>query len=315
MPKVSVIIPTYNRRKYVAKAVVSVLGQSFKDLEVIVVDDGSTDDTRQILEPYRSKIYYIYQANAGVSAARNKGIQSATGEWLAFLDSDDEWTRDYLSKQIQRVEAPPAVCMQTTDCRFIGLDGQTSSYFEMNGTLADFNGQDYLVSQDPFSFVVKHAPWQLGSTLIRRDAINKAGLFNTSLRISEDLDLMARVALQGPFGLIREALVNVYRREETIECLTLQANNHPLQARESDERLYQKLARIETLNPKQRRTLIALMSANRRAMGNLLLKNGKITEARDCYKRAFSMDHSVKSLGRYVLSWLRTGSNTPAGIL
>jgi tetratricopeptide (TPR) repeat protein len=180
--------------------------------------------------------------------------------------------------------------------------------------LAEFNKLDYLFPQEPFGFVLRHAPWQVGSTIIRFDAIKKAGLFDTSLKISEDLDLMARVALQGPFGLIREALVNIHRRHETIECLTLQASNNPLQARESDERIYQKLARIGSLKSKQRRILNALMSANRRAMGNLLLKNGRVTEARNCYKRAFSMDHSIRSLGKYVLALPRSGSKVQAGL-
>jgi glycosyltransferase involved in cell wall biosynthesis len=308
MARVSVIIPTYNRERFVVRAVVSALNQGFGDSEVIVVDDGSTDKTRAALEPYKTRIQYIYQGNCGVSAARNTGIEAARGEWLAFLDSDDEWKGEYLAKQMKRAGETPGLCMQTTDCLFDGGTGESTSYFAMNGSLPEFKGEDYLVVQEPFRFVVEHGPWQVGATIIRSDAIKRAGLFDTGLRISEDLDLMARVALQGPFGMIREALVNIYRREESIECLTLEAKHSPLQARESDERLYQKLARFETLKPRQRRALNAVMSANRRAMGNLLLREGRITEARDCYKRALSMDHSIRSLGKYVLSLPRAMS-------
>jgi glycosyltransferase involved in cell wall biosynthesis len=308
MARVSVIIPTYNRERFVVRAVVSALNQGFGDSEVIVVDDGSTDKTRAALEPYKTRIQYIYQGNCGVSAARNTGIEAARGEWLAFLDSDDEWKGEYLAKQMKRAGETPGLCMQTTDCLFDGGTGENTSYFAMNGSLPEFKGEDYLVVQEPFRFVVEHGPWQVGATIIRSDAIKRAGLFDTGLRISEDLDLMARVALQGPFGMIREALVNIYRREESIECLTLEAKHSPLQARESDERLYQKLARFETLKPRQRRALNAVMSANRRAMGNLLLREGRITEARDCYKRALSMDHSIRSLGKYVLSLPRAMS-------
>src|SRR5208337_1819082 len=118
------------------------------------------------------------------------------------------------------------------------------------------------------------------ATIIRADAITRAGLFDTSLRISEDLDLMARVALQGPFGMIREPLASIYRRDEAIECLTNLARNNPVQARESDERIYEKLAGIEGLKYPERKALNEIMSANRRAMGNLLLKDGRIIEAR-----------------------------------
>jgi hypothetical protein len=114
---------------------------------------------------------------------------------------------------------------------------------------------------------------------------------------------MARLALQGAFGMMREVLVNVYHREETIECLTRQAGKDPLRARETDERMYEKLRRIGTLTYLERRALSQVMSANRRAMGNLLLKSGRRKEARDCYKRALLMHTSMRSLGKFLLGF------------
>ena len=112
IPRVSVIIPTYNREEYVVKAIDSVLGQKFDDYEFIVVDDGSTDNTKEIVNKYGDMIRYIYQHNSGVSAARNTGIKLAKGEWVAFLDSDDEWRPDYLLTQIEygRAESLAFVC-------------------------------------------------------------------------------------------------------------------------------------------------------------------------------------------------------------
>jgi glycosyltransferase involved in cell wall biosynthesis len=303
MPRVSVIIPTYNRERFVVPAIESVLRQSFSDRELIVVDDGSTDITQLRLARFQNQIRYVCQANAGPGAARNTGIQVSAGEWLAFLDSDDEWTTEYLARQFQHLESRPEICLQTTDCRFYGKDGQVRSFFDMNGVAAILADRDYLLPSDPFSFVLRHSPWQLGSTVMRRDAINRAGWFDESLRISEDLDLLARVALQGPFGIVRENLVNIHRREEPIECLTSQARNHAFAARESDEHIYEKLNRWQNLTAQQRKVLRSVMSANRRAMGNLLLQTGQTREARQAYRRAFSLDHSLKSLGRYVLSW------------
>jgi glycosyltransferase involved in cell wall biosynthesis len=307
MPEVSVVIPTFNRAGFVVKAVQSVLNQTFNDWELIVVDDGSTDDTRSALKQFEGRIRYVHQSNSGVSAARNTGIRAATGQWLAFLDSDDEWTAGYLARQMASVDKVPGLCMQTANCVFRGLNGERQTYFEMNGILRQFNGSGYILVKRPFRFVVEHGPWQVGATVFLSDALRKAGLFDTSLSISEDMDLMARVALLGSFGLIREALVNIYRRDEANGCLTGRARKNPVAARESDERIYLKLAEIEGLRHDERRALKKLTSANRRAIGNLLLKNGMRKEARDCYKRALSLDHSVRSLGRYLLSFAPQG--------
>jgi glycosyltransferase involved in cell wall biosynthesis len=309
MPRVSVIIPTYNREDYVVKAIDSALGQIYRDYEIIVVDDGSTDNTEEKLLVYDNRIKYIYQNNSGVSAARNTGIKHAEGEWLAFIDSDDEWEPEYLLKQIEKVDSNRYICMQTTDCHFIGLNREMRRYFEINGTLSEFNGEDYLILERPFRFVVKHGPWQIGSTIIRNEAIQKAGLFDTSLTISEDFELMSRMALQGAFGMLKEVLVNVYRRNETTKCLTQQTRDEPIRVRESSERIYEKLKRIETLRHEDIKILNEIISANRRAIGNLLVKDGKIKEARDCYKRAFFIAPSIASFGKYVLSFLPANTN------
>jgi glycosyltransferase involved in cell wall biosynthesis len=290
-PVVSVVIPTYNRAFFVNKAIDSVLNQIFTDYEIIVVDDGSTDETKKNLKKYSDKIRYIYQDNSGVSAARNTGITIARGEWVAFLDSDDEWRPDYLFKQIKRARDFPRTTMQTANCLFIDLDGSTETYFDMNGALTQFNGMDYLFIQDPFCFIVKHGPWQVGSTIIRRKAITEAGLFDTGVRFTEDFDLMARVALQGPFGLIRENLVDIYRREESIDCLTKQIKKERLKARESDEKIFEKLKKIEILNHHERKALSELLSANRRAIGNLLLAEGKTQTPEMLTNVRFSCPH------------------------
>ena len=103
MPKVSVIIPTYNRSLSVREAIESVLAQTYRDFELIVVDDGSADNTPSVLGSFGERIRGIRQANAGVSAARNAGIRAAKGEWVAFLDSDDLWVPQKLERQMAGV--------------------------------------------------------------------------------------------------------------------------------------------------------------------------------------------------------------------
>lgn len=108
MPKVSVIIPTYNRSKLVKEAVESVLAQTFKDLEVIVIDDGSTDDTRSVIQKIPdSRVKYYYKENGGVATARNLGLQEAKGHYICFLDSDDLWPHNFLEIMLQKLQENP----------------------------------------------------------------------------------------------------------------------------------------------------------------------------------------------------------------
>ena len=109
MPAVSVIIPTYNRANFITEAIVSVLAQDYPDMEIVVIDDGSDDDTEVILRPYKNKIRYLYQDNKGLGEARNRGIKEAHGKYIALLDSDDLWLPDKLHLQIACMEAKPEV--------------------------------------------------------------------------------------------------------------------------------------------------------------------------------------------------------------
>src|SRR5215831_13288100 len=108
-PLVSAVIPTYNYARYVTGAVESVLAQSFDDLEIVVVDDGSTDETADTLRPFLDRIRYIRQGHRGLAAARNTGIRVARGPYVAFLDSDDLWLPEKVSVQIARLNGDPAV--------------------------------------------------------------------------------------------------------------------------------------------------------------------------------------------------------------
>ncbi len=127
---VSVIIPTYNRARTIERAVNSVLAQTWKEVEVIVVDDGSTDQTSEVLKVYGDKIRVIHQQNGGASAARNTGIKAATGEIISFLDSDDEWLPSKTERQVkllQRTESSGVVCC-VCDARMLFSSGTVTSF-------------------------------------------------------------------------------------------------------------------------------------------------------------------------------------------
>src|SRR2546423_6262072 len=120
-PLISVIIPSYNSAHFVAHAVQSALGQTYQPLEVIVVDDGSTDGTRWILDTYMEQIHYVYQANKGLPGARNTGIRHAQGEFLAFLDADDEWHSGKLSAQVPLLCADRRVALVHSDLTYLDV--------------------------------------------------------------------------------------------------------------------------------------------------------------------------------------------------
>lgn len=125
MPKVSVIIPTYNRENYICEAIDSILSQTYKDFEIIIVDDGSTDNTKDIIKKYENKVLYFYQANAGPGAARNRGIKEAKGELIAFLDADDVWLPDKLKSEIEVFDKSSACDLVYCNGEFIDEEGRS----------------------------------------------------------------------------------------------------------------------------------------------------------------------------------------------
>src|SRR5262245_39849002 len=134
MPTVSVIIPTFNRSKLVVNAIRSVLCQTNRDYEIIVVDDGSTDNTAQALTPYMDRIRYVSQANLGTSAAKNSGLQLARGKWISILDSDDCWLPTKLEAQLNALATlGKDFGASFTNCEYVGNTDLVPSAFEQAG--------------------------------------------------------------------------------------------------------------------------------------------------------------------------------------
>ena len=303
-PTFSVIIPTYNRAKYVTTAIDSVLKQTYDDYQIIVVDDGSTDNTQQVLGLYHKQIMCLYQQNSGVSAARNAGIKLAKGHWIAFLDSDDEWFPEYLAYQIEQARRNNKVCIHITNSVQISIDGKSTNTFNDVGIVNKFGNSRNLVINRPLSFIINNHITNIQATIIRRHALMKAGLFDESLTIGEDLDIIARAALQGPLGISDNVLVKICRREETIENLTQQLFTQRIYSLESFGKVYTNLLLSQNLSFRETRTLARILSSNRRAVANLFLKKGEKNNARNIFKKAFYIYPSVRSLTKYFLSYL-----------
>lgn len=185
---VSVVIPSYNYGHFVVEAVESALAQTYPEVEVLVVDDGSTDDTRDRLKPYEGRIRYIYQANQGLSAARNTGIRAARGEFIGLLDSDDVWLPDKLETQMGYATAHPEVGLVASDL-------VTNLQPDGLPVLPPSECRVAVLSLHDLLFPGKFSP---SSVLIRRTCLDAIGLFDTSLRSSEDWDMWLRLAPQFP---------------------------------------------------------------------------------------------------------------------
>lgn len=202
---VSVIIPTYNREKTIERAVNSVLAQTWKELEIIVVDDGSTDRTDEILRAYGNKIRFIRQQNSGASAARNTGIRAATGEIISFLDSDDEWLPEKTERQVkllQRTESSGVVCC-ICNARMLRSSGVVNS-FEVTGLYPESVAG---IWENPAQVLIDHFLLFNQVAAVWRKVLDRCGYFREDLRILEDYDLALRLALAGPWAFIRDSLV------------------------------------------------------------------------------------------------------------
>lgn len=207
--KVSVIIPTYNDTKYIKNSIESVLSQSFKDFEIIVIDDGSTDNTKSILNSYieSKKIFYLFQENKGQTIARNNGILVAKGLYVAFIDSDDEWIdKDKLKKQVDFLDYNP-------DYVLVGTAGVVVN--ENKNKIIDYvvPDTDYKIKQN----ILFKNPFILSSILVRKNMLNKAGLFISREYINaEDYNLWLRIGLLGKFCNITDPMTMYMMREGNI---------------------------------------------------------------------------------------------------
>ncbi|MEL7035258.1 MAG: glycosyltransferase family A protein [Cyanobacteria bacterium J06592_8] len=187
-PRISVIIPAYNCDRYVGQAVESVLTQTYSDYEIIVIDDGSQDNTSQVLDSYRGQIRYVYQKNQGVSVARNHGIHLALGEFVAFLDADDLFLEDTLAAQLAVFEVNPNLSIVHSGWRRINQQGETLMDVQPWETVQELNLESWL-RWKPFG--------TMGTLMFRRDKLEAVGGFQPGLTHAEDVDLVLRLALKG----------------------------------------------------------------------------------------------------------------------
>ena len=190
IPRVSVITPTFNRAGFIEEAVASVLAQTVSDFEMLIVDDGSTDNTREVLEPYLEdgRVRYFYQENQGQSVARNRGLVESRGQYLCFIDSDNAWETDKLERQLTFMDEHPEVDVVYGDIitidegsHEIGRDNMSRFSGQITGSLL----RDNFVS--------------INTSMVRRHCFDQMGGFNEKDRLAEDYDLWLRYSTRFNF--------------------------------------------------------------------------------------------------------------------
>ena len=208
---ITVVIPAYNVEKYICRSINSVLSQNYKPIEIIVVDDGSTDETEKVVNIYGKDVCYLHQTNSGCSVARNTGVQSARGDWIAFLDADDEWLPNHLENAAKILNAYPNLRWYGAAAnQYIHETGELIAKYKEKKPGILVEGayfEDYMMAFPPY------AHFSSPTMVVHRSVFKKVGMFDPAKRVGQDLDMWFRIALHFPqVGYSHTVGANVYKR-------------------------------------------------------------------------------------------------------
>lgn len=322
-PTVSVVIPTYNTAKYISESIKSVLAQTYRDFEIIVVDDGSTDNTYEVIKqchannirhfelievinPFertklteptqRTQLIYIYQKNSGRSGARNTGIRAARGKYVAFLDSDDLWTPGKLEKQVEIMEGNENIDLLFGDKQRFSDDGTIiiSSMFTEKGYDENFFG-DPLYVRNAYKKLLQEPYIPTGTVIMKKECLDKSGLFDETI-YAEDWEFWLRIALFNNLAYSNK-LWELERDREGSGSKNLKAvYSSNITTLEKHEREFKDiLLKLDIdLNSKIRESY--------RDTGYFLLLDHDILPARECFKKSLLRGFQTRTL----LYWLST---------
>jgi len=298
--KISAVIPAYNSAKFIRAAINSIQAQTRKVDEIIVVDDGSTDNTEQVLKTFAHTVIYHKQANQGPSAARNKGIELASGDWIAFLDADDQWTVDKTTKQIQALQTNPELHLIAGDMTEIDNDDQllTQSVLAKHKMLDYFQQLAGKPVPNALAALVKKNFIPTGTVLVKRQTLLEAGMFNTEIRYGEDLELWAKIATFHAVTCLPDILM-----------LRRQHGNNATQA--SEGMLIDLTKAAESIRNFASPQLIAqgvspnsLVAEAQWTLGYWYFSGGNNAKAREAFKKSLSQDFTLNNLLYLIFSIL-----------
>lgn len=274
-PKVTVIIPCYNREKFVKETIDSALSQDYRNIEVVAVDDGSTDATPGILKSYGSRIRVLEhpdRANKGQSAAINLAMRSTNGEYVAILDSDDVWEKEKIGKQVRFLE-------ENRDCGLVYVNGFAMD--EKGKRLYKLFKPGHVETNNPERLLLDCYMFVPSCSLVRRSAFESAGEFDEGLRSAQDHDMALRLAEITRFGYLDEALWYYRRHPDT------QSGKHSRRRWDAGFRILDKACKRRNYSSSVRRKRLAVLNFR---LGQCFAQEGKFLKAGLRLALAFMLD-------------------------
>jgi glycosyltransferase involved in cell wall biosynthesis len=247
------------------QAIESALAQTYRDLEVIVLDDGSSDSTRQVAAKYGSSIHYIWQENRGLAAARNCAIEASSGEYIALLDADDWWEPNKLEEQLPKLDGDPQVGLVYSDLRVVYDDGTIVPSFLFSRPLA---AEGYV-----FDRLIKSGFILPSTVLLRRTCLDEVGMFNEAMRSHEDIELWFRICQKWKVAVIRKPLVH---RRQGSQNMT----SDPRLRAEYIVELFERALTLPRLTPQQHREMIRRLGESYLERGYFYFTKGRMHECR-----------------------------------
>ena len=276
---ISVIIPTFNRRHTLKRAISSVLNQTLKPVEIIVVDDGSTDGTDEWLQLYHPSIKLISQSNSGVSSARNIGIQHAQTDWISLLDSDDEWLKDKLEKQVN-------ILLKNSNILFC----HTDEIWVRNGVRVNQGKKHQKYGGMIFENCLDICRISPSSSLFHRSLLDDVGFFDEELKVCEDYDLWLRITVKYPVLYLDEPLIIKYGGHKN------QLSKVPEGIERYRIQTLEKLRLDKILDPKQKYLVERMLVKKYTIYANGVLKRGRKEEHKKLMNKIRELEINMEAM-------------------
>ena len=315
MPKVSVITPTYNRAGLLPIAIRSVLSQDFTDLELLIVDDGSTDHTAEVVREFQAqddRVHYLkLPENRGIGFARDFGLRQAHGEYIAWIDSDDLWLPGKLSTQVGILDEYPEIEFLFSDFLNVNhLSGEKSRAFALTRAglqhlVVSHVGDDLRIVKAGFEIgLLRKTFVQLGTVLVRATVLDKVGGFNTTLSISEDLEFCWRADVFGTqYAYVNRVLVERHINDSSITAHAARACRERLKALQVCRRTCEVAQRLDLL--------CHIREAEHRTSRNLIWaygRSGQRAKAARAYWKSLRYGLSARTFFFFATAWMGTGA-------